>query len=106
MPHLRRSLIAAKVGIVRQYDRSRSTHPKAEDTSPHPQSEVWNNSIYNSAPYVTLGGDAPVIRHIHRKFFLPTYGLFDEERFVDRGFEIRERTRAGNSWSAVLSRQK
>ena len=51
--------------------------------------EVWNNSIYNSALYVTLGGDAPVIRHIHRKVFLPTYGLFDEERFVDRGFEIR-----------------
>jgi len=51
--------------------------------------EVWNNSIYNSALYVTLGGDTPVIRHIHRKVFLPTYGLFDEERFVDRGFEIR-----------------
>jgi NAD+ synthetase len=51
--------------------------------------EVWNNSIYNSALYVTLGGDEPVVRHIHRKVFLPTYGLFDEERFVDRGFEIR-----------------
>jgi NAD+ synthase (glutamine-hydrolysing) len=51
--------------------------------------EVWNNSIYNSALYVTLGSEAPVIRHIHRKVFLPTYGLFDEERFVDRGFEIR-----------------
>jgi NAD+ synthase (glutamine-hydrolysing) len=51
--------------------------------------EVWNNSIYNSALYVTLGGDAPAVRHIHRKVFLPTYGLFDEERFVDRGFEIR-----------------
>jgi len=51
--------------------------------------EVWNNSIYNSALFVTLGGDAPVVRHIHRKVFLPTYGLFDEERFVDRGFEIR-----------------
>jgi NAD+ synthase (glutamine-hydrolysing) len=51
--------------------------------------EVWNNSIYNSALYVTLGGDGPVVRHVHRKVFLPTYGLFDEERFVDRGFEIR-----------------
>ncbi|MGH8673637.1 MAG: nitrilase-related carbon-nitrogen hydrolase, partial [Burkholderiales bacterium] len=51
--------------------------------------EVWNNSIYNSALYVTLGRDAPIVRHIHRKVFLPTYGLFDEERFVDRGFEIR-----------------
>ena len=51
--------------------------------------EIWNNSIYNSALYVTLGGEAPIVRHVHRKVFLPTYGLFDEERFVDRGFEIR-----------------
>ena len=51
--------------------------------------EIWNNSIYNSALYVTLGGDEPIVRHVHRKVFLPTYGLFDEERFVDRGFEIR-----------------
>ncbi len=52
--------------------------------------EVWNNAYYNSALYVTLGGEkGPVIRHVHRKLFLPTYGLFDEERFVDRGFEVR-----------------
>ncbi len=51
--------------------------------------EVWNNAFYNSALYVTLGGDEPVIRHVHRKLFLPTYGLFDEERFVDSGFEVR-----------------
>ena len=51
--------------------------------------EIWNNSIYNSALYVTLGGESPIVRHVHRKVFLPTYGLFDEERFVDRGFEIR-----------------
>jgi NAD+ synthase (glutamine-hydrolysing) len=51
--------------------------------------EVWNNSIYNSALYVTLGAGEPIVRHVHRKVFLPTYGLFDEERFVDRGFEIR-----------------
>ncbi len=51
--------------------------------------EVWNNAFYNSALYVTLGADQPVIRHVHRKLFLPTYGMFDEERFVDRGFEVR-----------------
>jgi len=51
--------------------------------------EVWNNAFYNSALYVTLGGDEPVIRHVHRKLFLPTYGMFDEERFVDSGFEVR-----------------
>src|ERR1700730_3152237 len=51
--------------------------------------EVWTNAFYNSALYVTLGGDQPVIRHVHRKLFLPTYGMFDEERFVDGGFELR-----------------
>ena len=31
----------------------------------------------------------PLVRHVHRKVFLPTYGLFDEERFVERGRDIR-----------------
>ena len=51
--------------------------------------EVWSGKLYNSGLYVTLGGAEPVIRHVHRKMFLPTYGLFDEERFVERGREIR-----------------
>jgi NAD+ synthase (glutamine-hydrolysing) len=51
--------------------------------------EVWNNKLYNSAMYVTLGAGVPQIRHVHRKMFLPTYGLFDEERFVERGHEVR-----------------
>ena len=51
--------------------------------------EQWNSILYNSALWVQLGGDAPLIRHVHRKNFLPTYGLFDEERFVERGHDIR-----------------
>jgi NAD+ synthase (glutamine-hydrolysing) len=51
--------------------------------------EQWQNKLYNSALYVTLGGGEPIIRHVHRKMFLPTYGLFDEERFVERGREVR-----------------
>ncbi|MEO8878817.1 MAG: NAD+ synthase [Gemmatimonadaceae bacterium] len=51
--------------------------------------ELWNSILYNSAMWVRLGGDAPIIRHVHRKNFLPTYGLFDEERFVERGHDIR-----------------
>lgn len=47
--------------------------------------ERFQNHIYNSALYVTLGGTKPEVRHVHRKVFLPTYGVFDEERFVDRG---------------------
>jgi len=51
--------------------------------------EVWRNRLYNSALYVTLGETVPLVRHVHRKVFLPTYGLFDEERFVEHGLEIR-----------------
>src|SRR5436309_3129645 len=47
--------------------------------------ERFQNHIYNSALYVTLGKQKPEVRHVHRKVFLPTYGVFDEERFVDRG---------------------
>ena len=51
--------------------------------------EVWRNKLYNSAMYVSLGETIPLVRHVHRKVFLPTYGMFDEERFVERGREIR-----------------
>src|SRR5258705_6194254 len=47
--------------------------------------ERFQNHIYNSALYVTLNKQKAEIRHVHRKVFLPTYGVFDEERFVDRG---------------------
>jgi len=47
--------------------------------------ERFQNHIYNSALYVTLNKQKPDVRHVHRKVFLPTYGVFDEERFVDRG---------------------
>ncbi|MCU0626328.1 MAG: NAD+ synthase, partial [Gemmatimonadaceae bacterium] len=50
--------------------------------------ETWRSTLYNSVLYVTLGGDVPVIRHVHRKIFLPTYGLFDEARFVEAGRDI------------------
>jgi NAD+ synthetase len=50
--------------------------------------EVWRNRLYNSAAYVALGGGSPDIRHVHRKVFLPTYGVFDEERFVEAGTNV------------------
>jgi len=56
--------------------------------------EVFQNHFYNSCLYASLGnappGNAsPRILHVHRKVFLPTYGVFDEERFVDRGRDIQ-----------------
>ena len=51
--------------------------------------EVFQNDLYNSALYATLGGKEAGIRHVHRKVFLPTYGVFDEARFVERGHDVR-----------------
>ena len=43
-------------------------------------------TFHNSAMYVRLDGThEPQIVHVHRKMFLPTYGVFDEERFLTRG---------------------
>ncbi len=47
--------------------------------------EIHRNRLYNSALYASLGGTDAGIRHVHRKIFLPTYGVFDEERFVEAG---------------------
>src|SRR5205823_5887856 len=47
--------------------------------------EKWRGSLYNAALYATLGGKDAGIVHVHRKVFLPTYGVFDEERFVEPG---------------------
>ncbi len=44
------------------------------------------SAYYNAAAYLELGGHGLV--HIHRKIFLPTYGVFDEERFLSRGRKV------------------
>jgi NAD+ synthetase len=51
--------------------------------------EEYQHQLYNSCVYVRLGGKKPEVIHVHRKCFLPTYGLFDEDRFVEKGHEIR-----------------
>ncbi len=53
--------------------------------------ERWRDTLYNSAAYITIGATdgPPIVRHVHRKNYLPTYGLFDEERFVERGTSLR-----------------
>lgn len=51
--------------------------------------EEWRRRLYNSGLYASLGGADAGIRHVHRKVFLPTYGVFDEERFVEAGQEVR-----------------
>lgn len=51
--------------------------------------ELLEHRLYNSAIYAELGVDEPRILHTHRKVFLPTYGVFQEERFVEAGHGIR-----------------
>jgi NAD+ synthase (glutamine-hydrolysing) len=73
--------------------------------------EIYRDRYFNSALYATLGGEprtetpkgyseprtgeeqghdsrTPGIRHVHRKVFLPSYGVFDEARFVESGHHI------------------
>jgi len=50
--------------------------------------EVWRTRLYNSSMAAALGGRDAGIRHVHRKVFLPTYGVFDEERFVEPGLSV------------------
>ena len=59
-----------------------------------------NGVLYNSALHLTPAGPAPAgastvpgspawaVVHVHRKMFLPTYGLFDESRFVTPGLSL------------------
>jgi len=49
--------------------------------------EIFRNRFHNSCLYATLDGKKSAVRHVHRKIFLPTYGVFDEERYVERGNE-------------------
>jgi predicted amidohydrolase len=50
--------------------------------------ENRDGTYHNSALYATIGGAAARVVHVHRKMFLPTYGVFDEERFLSRGRQL------------------
>jgi NAD+ synthase (glutamine-hydrolysing) len=47
--------------------------------------ERWRRRLYNSVAYLQPEGGSWSVRHVHRKMFLPTYGVFDEARFVEPG---------------------
>lgn len=47
--------------------------------------ERGGEGVYNSAVYLTPDADGWTILHVHRKVFLPTYGVFQEGRFVVPG---------------------
>jgi predicted amidohydrolase len=43
-----------------------------------------NHGIYNSALFLEDG----VVRHVHRKIYPPTYGMFEEGRYFSRGDHV------------------
>jgi predicted amidohydrolase len=47
--------------------------------------ESADHKFFNSAIYFEDGA----VRHVHRKVYLPTYGMFDEQRYFARGDRIR-----------------
>ena len=47
--------------------------------------ESPDHRFYNAAVYLEDGE----VRHIHRKVYLPTYGMFDEQRYFARGDRLR-----------------
>ncbi|MHB8572721.1 MAG: nitrilase-related carbon-nitrogen hydrolase [Candidatus Dormibacteria bacterium] len=49
--------------------------------------EAAGDAFFNSAMLADLGHDGTAL-HVHRKFFLPTYGVFDERRFVSPGMHL------------------
>ncbi len=51
--------------------------------------ERWRGRLYNAAAYFQPAGHRFQTVHVHRKLFLPTYGVFDEDRFVEAGTELR-----------------
>ena len=51
--------------------------------------ERHRRRLYNSVVYLTPGERGFEATHVHRKMFLPTYGVFDEARFVEAGKSVR-----------------
>ncbi len=78
--------------LLRVY-RENTTSPDAALDIALGYYELHEGKYYNASMYATLTkqGGGPVeagIGHVHHKFFLPTYGVFDEKRFVARGRSI------------------
>ncbi|MDB5057332.1 MAG: putative amidohydrolase [Chloroflexi bacterium] len=75
--------------VLDSYRRStRRTMPNLDIVIGFP--ERYQTRLYNAVLYATLSHDDAQARivHVHRKFFLPTYGVFDEQRYVNRGRHI------------------
>ena len=62
---------------------------------------------FNSSVYARLTDGQAEVRHVHRKVFLPTYGVFDEARYCQSGSSVRATDGLGmliceDVWHAVM----
>jgi predicted amidohydrolase len=73
--------------------------------------ENASGTYYNAACYLHADAAGCQVVHVHRKMFLPTYGVFDEERFLSRGRRLAVfETRFGrmailiceDAWHAIM----
>ncbi|MEA2025655.1 MAG: nitrilase-related carbon-nitrogen hydrolase [Chloroflexota bacterium] len=80
----------AEVAIRRDDPRLLELARAAEDMSTVVSfvEESSDHKLFISAALLEAGA----VRHVHRKVFLPTYGLFDERRFFAPGSTIRATT--------------
>ena len=69
---------SAEIKNLRQLSRELSFVAGLVEESP-------DHRFFNSAIYFEAGE----IRHVHRKVYLPTYGMFDEQRYFARGDRVR-----------------
>ena len=58
--------------------------------------ETPEHLFYNAALYLSMGE----ILHVHRKVYLPTYGIFDEQRYLAAGGRVR--TFQAGIWRSAL----
>ena len=54
--------------------------------------------LYNSAAFLESGE----IKHIHRKVYLPTYGMFDESRYFASGQRVRSFSALGGKFGILI----
>ncbi len=80
VPDVALTLGSPEIGALRTASRDRRIDVVAGLILESDRHQFYNASIYIS------GGE---VVHVHRKVYLPTYGLFDEQRYVSAGDRFR-----------------
>ena len=78
VPNVALKLTGAEIGRLKKLSREIAFVAGLVEESP-------DYRFYNAAVYFEGGK----IRHVHRKVYLPTYGMFDEQRYFARGDRLR-----------------